>query len=283
MTKKQTMEVLRRHGFWSGRMISVSKSGYRRQFRDHFVIFNAKILTRRDLVASGADLDLTLDTEKLTAAALEAGEDFFVLQECDPSPFWEPSGESIQQVIGNAVWWTRTQPENGDHFLPVPSARRRRSIRLHCRIGTLLGQPAYSVSCWDNDLVYNQNLTGSAVELMGIPPKGFITIKEAGEEKFSAAPSQSRGRIVRPVFYQRSGPLEYVWFSHGVSVSAVLYEQTVAPMRVNKFTAHSDAEAIHVHQAGKIVGLIWPNSYTPPHVAESARIQLRRYASERPN
>ncbi len=275
MTKSQIIEVLRHHGFGSGRMISLSKSAYRRGFKDHFVIFNAKILTRRHLLASGADLDLTVDAAKLTVAAKEVGEDFFILPEFVPSAFWEPRGEPLDGVIANAVWWTRTQSVNRDFFLPIGKLRKKHGPRLNCTVGTWLGQPAYSVSCWENDAIYNQNLTGSAIDLIGIPRKEFIVKCAETAGKFSASPSQTPGRPIRPLLYQRAGPVEYVWFSNCFSVSAFLYLHTVAKLGCISFTIHRDVEAIHLRLGRKVIGLLWPNSFTPPHVAKSAQLQLR--------
>ncbi len=95
------------------------------------------------------------------------------------------------------------------------------------------------------------------------------------------SPSRTRGRPVRAVLYQQARPLEYIWFSHGASVSALLYEQTVARMKDLRFTAHRDVRAIHACQAGKVVGLLWPNSYSPPHVAAAAQFRLRQSTLEK--
>jgi hypothetical protein len=89
MHHNQILAVLRQHGFAEGRLIAFSKSGYRKYYRGHFVVFNAQIFSRRGRVLKTADLDLTLDAEKLNAAARVVGENFFVLEENSPNPFWQ--------------------------------------------------------------------------------------------------------------------------------------------------------------------------------------------------
>jgi hypothetical protein len=90
MHHNQVIAVLREHGFAEGRLIANSKSGYYKRHRSHFVVFNAQVCSLGGRLLKQADLDLTLDGEKLTAAARAAGENFYVLYENDPSPFWKP-------------------------------------------------------------------------------------------------------------------------------------------------------------------------------------------------
>jgi hypothetical protein len=71
-------------------------------------VFNAQVCGLRGRLLKQADLDLTLDGEKLTAAARAAGENFYVLYESDPSPFWKPGSILMSRVLRDAVWWTRT-------------------------------------------------------------------------------------------------------------------------------------------------------------------------------
>ena len=53
-------EVLANQGFNMGRLIAVSKSGYKSQYPNNEVVFNANIVTSEGKVWYG-DLDLTLD------------------------------------------------------------------------------------------------------------------------------------------------------------------------------------------------------------------------------
>ena len=64
--------VLRRHLGPEGRLVSRTKSGYRSEFPDHLVIWNAQIHVGTETVYRG-DLDLSVDESLLKAAALEVG------------------------------------------------------------------------------------------------------------------------------------------------------------------------------------------------------------------
>jgi hypothetical protein len=143
------MSVLQRHGFYPGRMISFSKTLYRRRFPKHLIVFNAKIFTRRALILQGTDLDLTIDAEKLTAAAREVGENFYVLRESQPDILWKPGSMPMWRVLSWAIWWTHIRPEDANVFRPVDSARRRpKRFPLVCITGTWESQPAYGVGYW---------------------------------------------------------------------------------------------------------------------------------------
>ena len=107
MHYNQIIAVLQEHGFAEGRLIANSKSGYCKRHRSHFVVFNAQVCSLRGRLLKQADLDLTLDGEKLTQAARAAGENFYVLYENDPSPFWKPGSIPMPRVLRDAVWWTR--------------------------------------------------------------------------------------------------------------------------------------------------------------------------------
>jgi hypothetical protein len=65
-----------------GRMISGSKSMYRRAYKDHLVVFNANVCTRNGKIWYG-DLDITLDTERLQKLADTLDETIYVLYESD--------------------------------------------------------------------------------------------------------------------------------------------------------------------------------------------------------
>lgn len=270
MASKEILTVLREHGFWSGRLISHSKSGYRKRYPKHFVVFNSKVFTRRCLVLRTADLDLTLDAERLIAAARAIGENLYVLQEHNPNPFWQPGTTPATQLLSYAVWWTRIHPEDQDQFVPVGSARRRRNARLTCATGTWQGQAAYLVDSWNNP---GCSFSGAAVQLCGRPPERLRKVRKW--DTFGDEPSKTRGRPTRPLFYQRTGPLEYVWFAHGTAMPTLLYDQNIRPLNAVSFTSHRDSTAIHVRQAGKVVGLIWPCAVAARGVAANAREHLR--------
>lgn len=66
----------------TGRMISGSKSLYRRAHPDHTVVFNANLCTAGGKFWYG-DLDITLDQERLQELADTIGETVYVLYESD--------------------------------------------------------------------------------------------------------------------------------------------------------------------------------------------------------
>ncbi len=261
-------------------MIAFSKSGYRKYYRGHFVVFNAQIFSRRGRVLKTADLDLTFDAEKLTRAARAAGENFFVLEENSPNPSWQPGSTPMARVLRDAVWWTRIHREDEDLFLPLDvGPLRRKRVRLNCSTGRWQNQPAYSVDLWDNpEWESGRNLSGAVVQVLGRPPKGLRPTEK--DEIFTAEISKTRGRPVRPVFYHHAGLLEYVWFSHRAAVPAILYDHTVRLLDSVSFTWHRDSSAIHLRQAGEVVGLCWPCDISAPEVLANARGQLSRRFGE---
>lgn len=188
----------------------------------------------------------------------------------------------MRQVLSNAVWWTCIRPEDQDVFWQVGAVPRAcKRARLPCDTGIWQGSPAYSVNCWDNEACYNQNMVGAVIDLIGRPPKEFCATKVPKGEEFSKPPSQTCGQPVYPMFYQRSAMLEYVWFSNGLAVPALLYDNTVGRLDFLTFTSHKDTSAIHVRQAGKVVGLIWPSVSPTPEAADSACRQLRMVLDKR--
>ena len=275
MTKKKIINALERHGFFSSRMITHSKRRYCQRHPNNFTVFNAKVFTRHALILHGTDLDLTRDARELTAAAREAGENFYVLCEHHPHPFWEPDSIPMRQVLRSAIWWTRIRPQDHDAFVPVESASQRPNrLRLNCVTGEWQGGPAYSISCWENEEFYNTNMVGAALEIAGHPPKKFRVKKAETGAGLSKPPSATRGQPVRPVFYQHSGVLEYVWFDNGAAVPAVLYDNVLRPLEGVNFTVHREHEAIHIRRSGRMIGLIWPCGIGAPEVIANARRQL---------
>jgi hypothetical protein len=262
MHHNQIIAVLREHGFAEGRLVANSKSGYYKRHRGHFVVFNAQVCNIRDRLLKQADLDLTSDGEKLTQAARAAGENFYVLYENDPRPFWKPGSIPMPRVLRDAVWWTRIHREDEDLFLPMNSGPiERKRGRLRCSLGRWQNRPAYSVDLRDNPAWGSgRNMSGAVVQLLGHPPKGFRPTDE--NEVFTAEISKTRGRPVRPVFYHRVGLLDYVWFSHGAAIPAILYDHIVRRL------------AIHLRQAGAVVGLFWPCHISAPEVLAHARRRL---------
>lgn len=92
-------QILKSYGFSWGRMICASKSEYRKRHPDNLIVFNSAIVSKSGLALTSVDLDLTIDSEKLTCAAKEIGE-FFVLRESDS---WSIGEESYEQLKQKAV------------------------------------------------------------------------------------------------------------------------------------------------------------------------------------
>jgi hypothetical protein len=277
MHRNQIITILREHGFDNGRLIAHSKTGYCKRYPKHFVVFNAQILWRRGRILKQVDLDLTLDADKLTAAARTAGENFYVLYENRPHIGWERKLTAMIPVLRDAVWWTRIRREDQDVFLPVETALgRSKLVQLACSTGWWQGQPAYAVDVWLNPKWHNMHTSGAVIELCGHPPRHLPTLKRAkGREEFVHQPSSTRGRAVRPVFRQKSGLLQFVWFSHGATVPAVLYDNSVGLLHDLTFSCHAGCQAIHVRRDGKVIGLIWPSRINAPDVITNAHKQLK--------
>ena len=97
-------ECFKENGFYSGRMISDSKSRYRMQNPNSVCYFNANIITVKDGKVWWGDLDLTKDGEKLKKIADEAGVILYVLKELDGR--FENEDESGVKLVDKAVWDT---------------------------------------------------------------------------------------------------------------------------------------------------------------------------------
>jgi hypothetical protein len=76
-------EIFKENGLSNGRMISATKSGYRKQYPDNEVYFNANVFTLGGGKIWYGDLDLDRDMEKLQSAAESLGKDLFILKESD--------------------------------------------------------------------------------------------------------------------------------------------------------------------------------------------------------
>jgi hypothetical protein len=102
--------VLQRHLGPEGRLISRTRSGYRSEFPDHLVIWNAQVWVGSETVYRG-DLDLSVDEPLLKAAALEVGE-LYVLTEHEE--LFNPSDPKLRKRF---VYWTNgTNRRVGDGY-----------------------------------------------------------------------------------------------------------------------------------------------------------------------
>lgn len=80
-TKNTYLDTFNQHGLTVSRMISGSKSTYRRLNPDNVVMFNANIFTEEDDKIWFGDLDITLDSDKLKSISKEIGKKLYVLNE----------------------------------------------------------------------------------------------------------------------------------------------------------------------------------------------------------
>lgn len=97
-----TYKVFSDNNFIMGRMISGSKSSYRRMYPDNLVVFNANILTEEDGKIWYGDLDLTLDSDKLNKIATELNKKIYVLYEMDAR--FENEDKDPKELIKKAIW-----------------------------------------------------------------------------------------------------------------------------------------------------------------------------------
>jgi hypothetical protein len=74
-------EIFNKYGYNNGRLISGSKSGYRKMFPDNYVIFNANIFTKSKHKIWHGDLDITKDASILQKICNEIGEEMIVVSE----------------------------------------------------------------------------------------------------------------------------------------------------------------------------------------------------------
>lgn len=97
-------ELLRNNHFPVGRILSMSKSGYRDANPNSVVYFNANLVTANDGKIWYGDLDLTKDGETLKAIAEETGVILYVLREMD-GRFENEELDGVN-LIKKAVWNT---------------------------------------------------------------------------------------------------------------------------------------------------------------------------------
>jgi hypothetical protein len=76
-------KVAARIGLPNGRLISWSKSAYRKAYPDHLVLFNASIGDATGSCLWWGDLDVSLDEEKLVALAAALEKTLYVFAEAD--------------------------------------------------------------------------------------------------------------------------------------------------------------------------------------------------------
>lgn len=81
---KRNMELFfETEKLYTGRIISYSKSGYKDQFPDNEVYFNANIFVLGEGKIWYGDIDVTKEREQLENVARELGKDLYILREMD--------------------------------------------------------------------------------------------------------------------------------------------------------------------------------------------------------
>jgi hypothetical protein len=277
--KDDLIDVLESHGIHAGRLIASSKGAYCRKFPKHLVVFNSKICSRDGIIVSGADLDLDRDGVQITAAAQQAGKNFYILPEHKPHMFY--SGPiSFKSICRSAVWWTQIHYKDKDAFQPISSRpHSMKGVPLVCTVGKWRSKPFYSVTCWDNPLLDSDHVVGAAVELFGVPPAHFEQEKAPTGGQCPISPSPSPGRPVRPVFHHSSGTLKLTWFNHLQAIPTLLYDQCLSGFGPIKYTSHQKVQAIHVWHDKRLLGIVWPSSFVPNQVVVSARAEMCRLRS----
>ena len=275
MSLKKVVTALRKHGLYESRAIPLSKAAYHKERSDHFCAYNAQLFWCYGRILRSVNLDLTEDAEKLTAVARSAGENLYVLHEGSPFRWWKPGSAPMAMVLRDGIWWTSIRPEDEDRFMPMDS-NREQGERLVCTVGTWNSRPAYSLDLWTNPQWGGCNTSGAVIQLFGRPPAGLVQAEE--KEVFTGDMATGRGRPIRLLFYHQSNLLEYVWYSHGAAVPAVLYDYSIRLLRRPvTFTVHGGHEAIHVHQGGEPIGLVWPCDINAPRVRHAAQRHMREY------
>jgi hypothetical protein len=181
----------------------------------------------------------------------------------------------MAMVLRDAIWWTSIYPEDEDRFMPLDS-NREQGERLVCTVGTWTSRPTFSLDLWTNPQWGGCNTSGAVIQLFGRPPAGLVQAEE--KEVFTGNMATGRGRPIRPLFYHQSNLLEYVWYSHGAAVPAVLYDYSIRLLRRPvTFTIHRRHKAIHVHQGGEPTGLVWPCDISAPRVRQAAQRHIHEY------
>ena len=84
-----------------GRLISFSKSEYRRQYPENQVYFNANIFVLGEGKVWYGDIDVTKDREMLESIAAKIGKDIFILREMDGR--FENENLSDSEIISKSV------------------------------------------------------------------------------------------------------------------------------------------------------------------------------------
>ena len=92
-------QLFNSYGFYCGRMISGSKSGYRERHPKNDIVFNARIYTPKHGNVFWGDLDITIDGEKLQEVCNQLGEEMIITYE---SVSWYAEDKKYGDIEKNA-------------------------------------------------------------------------------------------------------------------------------------------------------------------------------------
>jgi hypothetical protein len=104
-------QIIERVLGYSGRMISGSKSGYRKVYPENVPVFNANLVIEdagKYVKIWHGDVDLTTDAEKLLKASEKTAKKLYVLYEMDA----RFENESKPAVHRNIASYDASQPQN---------------------------------------------------------------------------------------------------------------------------------------------------------------------------
>lgn len=182
-------------------------------------------------------LNWPTDSEKLTNLARDTGECFYVFT--GPTPSTRP----FPRVAERLIWWSRLAPVDGDHFVRICRYKVGR-FALPTR------NYRYSTGEIDDELFFKwENLV-----LAGEPPKGADSY-ESDFRRFLYF-DQNKGTPTKPVLFQKSGPLELIWFSRGMPTWRKEYDIVVRAFGEVQFWKPNKLGLIRVHKGERLVGLL---------------------------
>jgi|688.fasta_scaffold80382_6 hypothetical protein len=111
MKNIEITQIVERVLGYSGRMISGSKSGYRKVYPENVPVFNANLVIEdagKHVKVWHGDVDLTVDAEKLLKASEKTGKKLYVLYEMD-ARFDREEDPAIERHIAS---YDASQPQN---------------------------------------------------------------------------------------------------------------------------------------------------------------------------
>jgi hypothetical protein len=97
-------KLMEDNGLYMSRLLSMSKSGYKRNNPDSVCFFNANLITLKEGKFWYGDIDLTKDGLLLKKIANQIGETIYLLKELDCR--FHNSHLSTEELIKKSIWDT---------------------------------------------------------------------------------------------------------------------------------------------------------------------------------